>query len=50
MVLSIDKDVMQKVLDYLITKPYREVALILNDVQKSLKPIPEPEPKIESDK
>jgi len=40
--LSVDQQIIEKIAGYLVTKPYKEVAGLLGELQKDMKPIVEP--------
>ena len=42
--LSVDQDVLQKVVDYLVQQPFKDVAALINLLNQDLKPIPEETP------
>jgi hypothetical protein len=46
MKLSIEQEVLQKVVDYLVQQPFKDVAPLINLINQSVKPIQE-EPKKE---
>lgn len=39
--LSIEQEILEKALNYIASKPFREVAQIIAEVQKDIKPIEE---------
>lgn len=41
---SIEKEILEKVLNYVATKPFSEVASMIMEVQKDVRPIEEPIP------
>ena len=43
---SIDQKVLEDMLNYVIEKPYREVAQLIANVQRDVKPIEETRPKM----
>ena len=39
MKLTIDQEVLQKVVDYLVQQPFKDVAPLINQINQSVKPI-----------
>lgn len=48
--ISIDQKVLEDVLGYMVTQPYKDVAQLLAAVQQDAKPIVQTEPEKEQDK
>ena len=46
---EIEEELINKIANYLVTKPYKEVAQILDEINKNIKPIPENEKTEKSD-
>jgi len=45
--LSVDQDVLQKVVDYLVQQPFKDVVTLINLINQDIKPISEEDHAIE---
>ena len=45
--LSVDQDVLQKVVDYLVQQPFKDVVTLINLINQDIKPIQEEDHAIE---
>ena len=45
--MIVKTDILQKVMNYLVEKPYKEVAGLVQGIQKNVRPYVKPEPKPE---